>query len=138
MSALALNVDARWHELQHQRDLDWDLHAITDRALAIAFLRRFESRLCIYSSYVEKLYSNYSFVVPQDEQGGITILPDEMAWHDIFHDIPADAVEPTGVHVLPGEAIGCDGLYIKVPGESRLVASRELPFQEGLDRKSVV
>ena len=132
MTALALNVDARWQELQHQRDLNWDLHAITDRAQAIAFLRRFENRLCIYSSYVEKLYSNYSFVVPQDEQGGITILPDEMAWHDTFHDIPADAVEPTGVHILPGEAVGFDGLYLKVPGESRLIASRELPFQEGL------
>lgn len=132
MPATALNIDARWQELQHQRDLGWELDAITERSEAIAFLRRFENRLCIYSSYVEKLYSNYSFVVPQDERGGITILADELAWHDTFHDIPAAAVEPTGVHILPGETLGHSGLYLKVPGEFRLVASRELPFQDGL------
>jgi hypothetical protein len=131
MPATALSIDACWQELQHQRDLDWELDAITDRSEAIAFLKRFENRLCIYSSYVEKLYSNYSFVVPQ-EAGSITILPDELAWHDTFHDIPADAVEATGVHILPGEAVGETGLYLKVPGEFRLVASRELPFQDGL------
>ena len=95
MTATALNIDASWQALQHQRDMDWELEAITDRCEAIAFLRRFENHLCIYSSYVEKLYSHYSFVVPQDERGGITILPDELAWHDTFHDIPVDAVEPT-------------------------------------------
>ncbi|WP_207888366.1 hypothetical protein [Pseudomonas sp. 30_B] len=123
---------ARWAELERQNDLDWDLDAITDRNEAIAFLQRFENRLCIYSSYVEKLYSNYSFVIPEHHGGGITILPDEQAWFDTFHDIPADAVEPTGIHILPGETMGYSGLYLKIPGEHRLVASRELPFQDGL------
>jgi len=123
---------ARWAELERQNDLDWDLDAITDRNEAIAFLQRFENRLCIYSSYVEKLYSNYSFVIPENQEGGITILPDEQAWFDTFHDIPADAVEPTGIHILPGETMGYSGLYLKIPGEHRLVASRELPFQDGL------
>ncbi|MCJ1888407.1 hypothetical protein LNN38_26410 [Pseudomonas sp. LA21] len=123
---------ARWAELERQNDLDWDLDAITDRNEAIAFLQRFENRLCIYSSYVEKLYSNYSFVIPEHQGGGITILPDEQAWFDTFHDIPADAVEPTGIHILPGETMGYSGLYLKIPGEHRLVASRELPFQDGL------
>ncbi len=128
----ATYAEARWAELQGQSDLDWDLDAITDRREAIAFLLRFENRLCIYSSYVEKLYSNYSFVVPETEQGSITILPDEQAWHDTFNDIPADAVEPTGIHILPGETLGHTGLYLKVPSEHRLVASKELPFQAGL------
>ena len=66
-------------------------------AKAIAFLKRFENRLCIYSAYVEKLYSNYSFVIPESDHGGITILPSEQAWHDTFHDIPLAAVEPTGI-----------------------------------------
>lgn len=123
---------ARWAELERQNDLDWDLDAITDRNEAIAFLQRFENRLCIYSSYVEKLYSNYSFVIPEHQGGGITILPDEQAWFDTFHDIPTDAVEPTGIHILPGETMGYSGLYLKIPGEHRLVASRELPFQDGL------
>ncbi|KAF1072002.1 MAG: hypothetical protein GAK45_00343 [Pseudomonas citronellolis] len=111
-------ANARWAELERQNDLDWDLDAISDRGEAIAFLRRFENRLCIYSSYVEKLYSNYSFVIPEHQEGGITILPNEQAWFDTFHDIPAEAVEPTGIHILPGE--------------HRLVASAEVPFQDGL------
>lgn len=123
---------ARWAELERQDDLDWDLDAITDRSEAIDFLRRFENRLCIYSSYVEKLYSNYSFVIPESQAGGITILPNEQAWFDTFHDIPAGAVEPTGIHILPGETMGHRGLYLKIPGEHRLVGSAELPFQDGL------
>lgn len=125
-------IDTRWSELQGQPELAWDLDAITDRGEALAFLRRFESRLCIYSAYVQKLYGDYSFVIPQTDHGGITILPDEQAWHATFHDIPAQAVEPTGVHILPGETLGHTGLYLKIPGEHRLVASKELPFQDGL------
>ncbi|NQD96873.1 hypothetical protein HP532_29875 [Pseudomonas sp. CrR25] len=132
LSTSAAYADDCWIELQEQRDLAWDLDAITNRREAIAFLQRFENRLCIYSGYVEKLYSNYSFVVPQTDHGDITILPDEQAWHDTFHDIPAHAVEPTGVHILPGETMGHTGLYLKIPNDCRLVASKELPFQEGL------
>ncbi len=68
----------------------------------------------------------------ESDHGGITILPSEQAWHDTFHDIPLAAVEPTGIHILPGETMGYRGLYLKIPGEHRLVASKELPFQEGL------
>lgn len=128
----ALLADARWAELERQTDLDWDLDAITNRQEAIAFLLRFESRLCVYSPYVEKLYSSYSFVVPEEEHGSITILPDERAWHDIFHEVAADAVLPTGIHILPGEVLGSTGLYLKIPGEHRLSPSLELPFQAGL------
>ncbi|TLX54221.1 hypothetical protein DN824_20770 [Stutzerimonas nosocomialis] len=123
---------ARWKELEEQDDLDWDLDAITDRNEAIAFLRRFECRLCVYSSYVEKLYGTYSFVVPDENQGGITILPSEQAWQDTFHDIPADAVEPTGIQLLPGETVGGAGLFLKIPGVHRLAPSREMPFLDGL------
>ena len=106
----AAYAEARWAELQNQGDLAWDLDAITNRSEAIAFLKRFENRLCIYSAYVEKLYSNYSFVIPESDHGGITILPSEQAWHDTFHDIPLAAVEPTGIHILPGETMGYRGL----------------------------
>lgn len=125
-------ADARWAELECQADLDWDLDAITNRQEAIDFLLRFESRLCVYSGYVEKLYSSYSFVVPEEAHGRITILPDERAWHDTFHDIPPEAVLPTGIHILPGEVLGASGLYLKIPGGHRLSPSLELPFQDGL------
>ena len=132
MSAEARQLDSCWQDLQGRRDLDWDLDAITDRSEAIAFLQRFENRLCIYSGFVEKLYSNYSFVVPEESQGSITILPNEQAWHDTFHDIPPQAVEPTGIHIMPGEAVGHAGLILKVPGVHPLSPSRELPFHQGL------
>ncbi|MDM8350312.1 hypothetical protein P8H27_15640 [Pseudomonas sp. sp1636] len=125
-------ADACWRELQDQRDLVRDLDAITDRREAMAFLQCFENRLCVYSGYAQKLYSHYSFVVPQSDHGDITILPVERSWSETFHDIPIRAVEPTGIHLLPGEAIGHAGLYLKIPSENRLVASKELPFQEGL------
>lgn len=125
-------ADDRWRQLQAQPDLAWDLDAITDRVGAIAFLQRFEKHLCVYSGYARTLYCSYSLVIPQAEQGGITILPDEQAWQATFHDIPAQAVEPTGVHILPGETLGQAGLFLRVPSENRLVASRELPFQDGL------
>lgn len=128
----AVLIDDCWAGLEERGDLDWDLHAISNRREAIAFLQRFENRLCVYSPYIEKLYSNYSFVVPQSDHGSITILPDEQAWHDTFQDIPAHAVEPTGVYIIPGETMGHSGLYLKIPNENRLVASKELPFYEGL------
>lgn len=131
-STSAAYVAAHWSELQGHGDLAWDLDAITDRCQAIAFLQRFENRLCIYSAYAQKLYSHYSFVIPQTAEGGITLLPDEQAWRATFHDIPAQAVEPTGVHILPGETLGQAGLYLRVPSENRLVASKELPFRAGL------
>ena len=131
-STCAAHIDDHWRELQQQRELAWDLDAISDRGEALAFLRRFENCLCIYSAYAQKLYSSYSFVIPQTDHGDITILPDEQAWHATYNEIPALAVEPTGVHILPGETLGYSGLYLKVPSENRLVGSKELPFHKGL------
>jgi len=131
-STCAAYVDDQWRELQQQRELAWELAAISDRGEALAFLRRFENCLCVYSAYAQKLYSSYSFVIPQSEQGDITILPADQARQTTFSDIPAQAVEPTGVYILPGETLGYRGLYLKVPSENRLVASKELPFHAGL------
>jgi hypothetical protein len=131
-STCAAYVDDHWRELQQQRELAWDLDAISDRGEALAFLRRFENCLCIYSAYAQKLYSSYSFVIPQTDHGDITILPDEQAWHATYNEIPSLAVEPTGVYILPGETLGYSGLYLKVPSENRLVGSQELPFHKGL------
>ncbi|MGX5218273.1 hypothetical protein ACVTMO_06410 [Pseudomonas segetis] len=128
----AVLIEDYWAGLEQQNHLDWDLHAITNRREAIAFLQRFENRLCVYSPYIEKLYSNYSFVVPQSDHGSITILPDEQAWHDTFQDIPCAAVEATGVYIIPGETMGHSGLYLKIPSGNRLVGSKELPFHDGL------
>lgn len=128
----AMYFDDCWAALEAPHDLAWDQQAITDRNEALAFLQKFESRLCIYSVYEEALYGQYSFVMPSTDRASITILPKEHAWSATFQDIPAVAIEPTGVHILPGDVVGCGGVYLKIPNQRRLLASIELPFQEGL------
>lgn len=125
-------ADAKWIELQNEDDLKWDLGAITNRREAIDFLMKFENRFCVYSPYVEKLYTSYHFVVPEEEgYGHVAVLPDVTAYHDIFQHVAPTAVEETGIYVFPGEAIGEHGLYIKIPGTG-FGRSKELPFSQGL------
>lgn len=127
-----LTLPNDWAALETESHLEWDLGSISNRREAIEFLLRFENRLCIYSGFVEKLYTSYSFVVPDEDKGSLTILPDERNWHDTLHGIPEEAVEETGIHIMPGETMGHAGLYLKVPGLNRLAGSKELPFREGL------
>ena len=123
-------IDQKWLNLAENDDLNWDLGSISNRQEAIAFLLRFENKLCVYSSYVSKLYTTYSIVVPSSDAGSVTVLPDPHAFHDTFSNIPQEAVEATGIYLYPGEAIGESGLYIKIPAKG-FGSSKELPFAEG-------
>lgn len=123
-------IDQKWSNLAENDDLNWDLGSISNRQEAIAFLLRFENKLCVYSSYVSKLYTTYSIVVPSSDAGSVTVLPDPHAFHDTFSNIPQEAVEATGIYLYPGEAIGESGLYIKIPAKG-FGSSKELPFAEG-------
>ncbi|OUS25266.1 hypothetical protein A9Q99_21995 [Gammaproteobacteria bacterium 45_16_T64] len=127
-------IDQKWSDLAENDDLKWDLGAISNRQEAIAFLMTFENKLCVYSSYVSKLYSTYNIVVPSNSDSGcITVLPDPHAFHDTFSNVPQSAVEATGVYLYPGEAIGETGLYIKIPTKG-FGSSKELPFSEGFSQ----
>ena len=122
-----------WDGLSAQDDLCWDLGAISHRHEAIAFLMQFQNRFCIYSPFVQKLYSSYQFIIPKDEDvGHITILPDPFAFHDTFNGVPRRCVEETGVFLYPGEVTGGAGLVMRVPTPGRVGSSREFPFAEGL------
>ena len=123
-------IDQKWLNLAENDDLNWDLGAISNRQEAIAFLLRFENKLCVYSSYVSKLYTSYSIVVPSSDAGIVTVLPDPNAFHDTFSNIPQEAVEATDIYLYPGDAIGQSGLYIKIPAKG-FGSSKELPFAEG-------
>jgi len=125
-----VEIDQKWSSLAENDDLNWDLGSISNRQEAIAFLLRFENKLCVYSSYVSKLYTTYSIVVPSSDAGSVTVLPDPHAFHDTFSNIPQEAVEATGIYLYPGEAIGESGLYIKIPAKG-FGSSKELPFAEG-------
>lgn len=127
-------IDNSWEELEQDNDLIWDLNAITNRNEAIEFLVRFKERLCIYSSFVNKLYTSYDIIMPDDDSAGnITVLPGGDA-QDTFHDIPFDAIEETGIFIYPGETVGKPGLYMKIPNQGMFKSSREMPFQEGLSK----
>lgn len=115
------------------KDLVWDMEAFSQRALAAEFVQRFENKLCVYSSSVEQLYSNYSIFFPEDENRKMVILPNPYAHHDTFQNIPEEAIRTTGLTILPGELIGKKGLYLSIPfkgGSKKKI--RIVPLQAGL------
>ena len=116
------------------RDLVWDLDGFQHRRLAAEFVKRFENKLCVYSSTVEQLYTNYSIFFPEDEDRKMVILPDPYAYHDTFQNIPAAAVKGTGLNILPGEMLDKAGLFLAIPfrGESS-ARYKPVPLQVGLN-----
>lgn len=125
-------ADVKWADIEQLDDLRWDLGAISNRREAINFLTQFENRFCVYSPYVEKLYTSYHFIVPDEAgYGHVTVLPDPRAYHDTFNEISVQAVEETGIYIFPGEAIGRSGLFVKIPPKA-YGRSKELPFADGL------
>ncbi|WP_211824121.1 hypothetical protein [Kistimonas asteriae] len=127
-------ADASWRDLLEQDELDWELGSIDDRAAALHFLARFEGCFCLYSRADQQLYTQYRFVIPEnDEQPVMVLLPDDGS-DDSVRDLPLDAVVDTGITVFPGECVGASGLYLKIPARNRLVGSREVPFQVGLKK----
>jgi hypothetical protein len=128
MDTAAYDLDV----IEKDGELLWDLHAITNRTEAIEFLYRFENRLCVYSSFVKTIYSNYQLLIPNNSDYEISVLPNQLAGHDSFHNIPKEAIIDSGIHLYPGECSGETGLYMKIPCRFGLVSSREKPFKAGL------
>lgn len=113
-------------------DLVWGLNHITQQDNAADFVKRFENKLCVYSPSVSQLYSNYSIFFPEDQNKSMVVLPDPYAFHDTFNHIPEDAIQPTGLHIIPGETINREGLYIVITQKDENVRSIPIPFKEGL------
>ena len=119
---------------QQNNDLVWDLDEFQHRKLATQFVKRFENKLCVYSGSVGQLYSNYNIYFPEDEGRKMVILPDPYAYHDTFQGVPEDAIQMTGLTIVPGELIGKKGLHLTIPlkgadGEKKY---RVVPLQAGL------
>lgn len=113
-------------------DLIWELDKLKQQQRAIAFIHQFENRFCVFSPAISQLYSNYSIFFPKTDSLQMVILPDPYAFHDTFNHISAEAAEPTGLHIIPGNLIGKRGLYIVVSRKDKNVRSVPIPFQEGL------
>lgn len=119
---------------QENNDLVWDMDEFQHRSLATEFVKRFENKLCVYSSTVEQLYSNYNIFFPEDEGRKMVILPDPYAYHDTFQGVPEDAIQMTGLTIVPGELIGKKGLHLTIPLKSGTGKKkyRVVPLQAGL------
>lgn len=117
---------------QHQNDdLAWDLSEIINRDRAIEFVMQFESTLCVYSPSVEQLYSTYHIYFPETTDRRMVILPDPGAFHDTFHGLPPNAVDDTGLYIIPGDLIGRGGLYLANVTPDRRLGKRQVPFEAG-------
>tara|TARA_B100001109_G_scaffold255897_1_gene262665 strand:+ start:26258 stop:26899 length:642 start_codon:yes stop_codon:yes gene_type:complete len=117
---------------QQNADLVWDLEKIHQHQRAMTFVKQFENRFCVFSSSVRQLYTNYSIFFPEEADRQMVILPDPYAFHDTFSHLNPDAVQSTGLHVIPGNLIGKKGLYLVISHRDKNVKSVPIPFQEGI------
>lgn len=117
---------------QQNADLVWDLKKINKHQQAMDFVKKFENKLCVFSNAVEQLYTNYSIFFPQESGRQMVILPDPYSFHDTFHHLGNDAVQSTGLHIIPGNLIGKQGLYLIISHKNKNVRSVPIPFQEGM------
>ena len=113
-------------------DLAWDLGEGIDRERAIDFIMQFETTLCVYSASVEKLYSTYNIYFPREYHRKMVILPDPAAFHDTFSGVVTEAVQMTGLYIIPGELIDEQGL---VPGQ-REKGSQPRPTAHSVRRRN--
>lgn len=117
---------------QRNSDLVWDLNKISKHQQAMNFVKKFENKLCVFSNTVEQLYTNYSIFFPQDSGRQMVILPDPYSFHDTFHHLTDAAIQSTGLHIIPGNLIGKQGLYLIISHKNKNVRSSPIPFQEGM------
>lgn len=114
------------------KDLVWELDTFQQRQRAVDYVLGFENKLCVYSGTVGQLYTNYNIFFPKEEDRKLVILPNPYMPHDTFNGIPAEAVVPTGMEILPGTVKGKTCLMLRIPFRSGTVRHRTVPLQMGL------
>src|SRR5690606_23015758 len=119
------------NQTQQNSDLVWDLQKIHQHQRALSFVKQFENRFCVFSSTVRQLYTNYSIFFPEEANRQLVILPDPYAFHDTFSHLNPDAVHSTGLHVIPGNLIGKQGLDLAISHRAKDVPSVSFPSQDG-------
>ena len=113
-------------------DLIWDLGKIQHKNRAKNFVKLFEKKLCVYSSAVKQIYTNYNIFFPEGANKQMVILPDPYAFHDTFNHIDTNAICETGLYIIPGALIGRKGLYLIISYKNKDIKSVPIPFKEGM------
>jgi hypothetical protein len=114
------------------KDLIWDLDAFNQHQRAVDFVMGFENKLCVYSSSVEQLYTNYNIFLPKEEDRKLVILPNPYTPHDTYNGIIESAVTSTGMEIIPGIYQSRPCLFLRIPFRSGTVKYRAVPLQMGL------
>ncbi|MDO6746936.1 hypothetical protein [Gilvimarinus sp. 1_MG-2023] len=116
-------------ETNDNKDLVWDLDTFSQRQKAVSFVMGFENKLCVYSSSVRQLYTNYNIFFPKEESRKLVILPNPYAPHDTYNGIPTRSVTASGLHILPDSA---GALQLTLPLKRGTKAYRKVPLRVGL------
>lgn len=114
------------------KDLIWDLDAFNQRKKAIDFVMGFENKICVFSSSVEQLYTNYNIFFPKEEDRKLVILPNPYIPHDTFNGISTKAVTATGLNIIPSMLNGKAALFLTIPFKGGEKKYRNVPLQMGL------
>ena len=114
-------------------DLVWDLDAFRMRQRAKELILGIENQLCVFSSSVEQLYTNYDIFFPKDEKRKLVILPNPYSSHDTFQGIPESCVKPTGLFLVATEQEhGLPELKLILPINRALKKYKTVPLSIGL------
>jgi hypothetical protein len=119
------------------KDLVWSLGGNSFPEQTFGFLKRFEAALCLFSGTVSQLYSNYEIVHFGHDGRKLVALPNAFAAHDTFNNIDSDAVEPTGLYIIPTEVTNLNdpekGLKL-VYRCSKTGKPKSIPLHDGLEK----
>lgn len=118
------------------KDLIWVIGNKVYLESAVCFLKRFESALCLFSTSVDQLYSNYEIVPANNEANRMVAMPNPYAYHDTFSLLNSDAVVPTGIRVIPSEVAGRSGSskLLMLYKSSKSDQLRSIPLAQGLKK----
>jgi hypothetical protein len=116
------------------KDLVWDLESFNKQQRARNFVLGFENKLCVYSSNVEQLYTNYNIFFPKEENRKLVILPNPYAHYDTFQGITEESVKATGLYIVPADSAANGGrsLQMVIPLKSETTQYRRVPLAVGL------
>lgn len=113
-------------------DLVWDLERFQQRKLAQEFVLQFENRICVYSSSVQQIYTNFNVFFPKEEGHKLVILPNPFAHYDVFYGVPEEAVRPTGLMVMPDYYSEDQQMVLRIPLKNTKDPYKIMPLKEGL------
>jgi hypothetical protein len=111
--------------------LIWNLNGFRDHMRAVNFVRRFRQYLCVYSYGVHQLYGSYEILVPRRQNSHLVVVPDLFSFHDTWYHLRDKALRRTGLMILPGELVGREGLYLRIPFDDGR-RGRAVPLANGL------